>query len=85
MRYDGFDRLRCWIFPSPTTAGQVNEGDFENYTYDLVGNRTRLRRRDGTEIVHAYDNLNRVIVKSAEIGSRLRQRRVCRTRAQWAE
>ena len=68
LRYDGFDRLRCWIFPSPTSPGQLggncSTGDFESYTYDAVGNRLTLRKRDGTTIGFEYDNLNQMTRKT---------------------
>ena len=63
LRYDGHDRQVRWVFPHPTTAGAVNEGDYEAYTYDANGNRTALRRRDGTTLSYSYDNLNRLLVK----------------------
>jgi YD repeat-containing protein len=63
MTYDGFDREIQWTFPSPTTHGSVNAADFEAYGYDANGNRTSLRRRDGTTITLAYDALNRAIEK----------------------
>ena len=50
LRYDGHDRQVRWVFPSPTTAGAVNENDYEAYAYDSNGNRTSLRKRDGTTI-----------------------------------
>jgi YD repeat-containing protein len=28
LRYDGFDRLSRWVFPSTTTDGQVNEANY---------------------------------------------------------
>jgi RHS repeat-associated protein len=59
MTYDGFDREVQWTFPSPTTHGAVNAADFEAYGYDTNGNRTSLRRRDGTAINYTYDALNR--------------------------
>jgi RHS repeat-associated protein len=62
--YDGFDRLSKWEFPSKTTPGTVNTADFESYGYDNVGNRTSLRKRDGSNVIYAYDGLNRVISKS---------------------
>jgi RHS repeat-associated protein len=67
-KYDGFDRLQCWIFPSTTTAGQVSgdcvtTGDYEKYTYDAAGNRVSLRKRDASTLTYTYDNLNRVITK----------------------
>jgi YD repeat-containing protein len=68
-KYDGFDRLQCWIFPSKTAVGSVSgdcvtTGDYEKYGYDAVGNRTSLRKRDGSTLIYTYDNLNRVITKT---------------------
>ena len=67
LRYDGLDRQSCWIFPSKTTAGALGgdcvSGDFESYGYDANGNRTRLRKRDKTELLYTYDALNRVTRK----------------------
>jgi YD repeat-containing protein len=42
----------------------VNASDFEAYGYDPNGNRTSLRRRDGTTISDTYDVLNRVIQRA---------------------
>ncbi|HEY7641678.1 MAG TPA: RHS repeat-associated core domain-containing protein [Steroidobacteraceae bacterium] len=64
MRYDGHDRQNRWVFPSKTTAGSVNESDYESYTYDDAGNRTSLRKRDVTTLSYQYDGLNRVTVKT---------------------
>jgi RHS repeat-associated protein len=64
LRYDGYGRQTRWVFPSPTTAGVVNEGDYELYGYDAAGNRTSLRKRDGTTLTYSYDNLNRLLVKT---------------------
>jgi RHS repeat-associated protein len=61
--YDGFDRLSQWQFPSKTTPGVVNTADYEQYTYDAVGNRTSLRKRDGNTIIYSYDGLNRMVQK----------------------
>jgi hypothetical protein len=44
MRYDGQGRQNRWVFPSKTTAGAVNDSDYESYTYDVAGNRLSLRR-----------------------------------------
>jgi YD repeat-containing protein len=63
MTWDGFDRQRRWIFPS-NTPGYANQGDYEEYLYDAVGNRTSLRKRDGSTLTYLYDNLNRVIRKT---------------------
>jgi RHS repeat-associated protein len=79
LRYDGHGRQDRWTFPSPAraasfndatpatalaTAGSVNPADYEGYGYDLIGNRTSLRKRDGSILTYAYDNLNRMIVKT---------------------
>ncbi len=78
LRYDGHDRQTRWVFPSKTrptafnastpatalsTAGALNESDYEEYAYDANGNRTSLRKRDGRRIAFTYDALNRVTVK----------------------
>jgi YD repeat-containing protein len=63
MTYDGFDRQIRWNFPSPTTDGVVSTTDYEAYTYDAVGNRLTLRKRDNSTLTYQYDNLNRMIVK----------------------
>jgi YD repeat-containing protein len=63
MTWDGYDRQRRWIFPSPTTAGVANQSDYEEYGYDAVGNRTSLRKRDGSTLTYQFDNLNRMTVK----------------------
>jgi YD repeat-containing protein len=64
MTWDGFDRQRRWIFPSPTTAGLANQADYEEYGYDLIGNRTSLRKRDGVTLTYAYDGMNRLTLKT---------------------
>lgn len=61
--YDGFDRLSQWQFPSTTTAGVVDTADFEQYAYDNAGNRTCLRKRDGSKLTYTFDGLNRVTSK----------------------
>ncbi len=77
--YDKYSRLYQWQFPSKTrpsafdastpdtalaTAGGVNTADYEQYEYDLAGNRTKLRKRDNNFINYTYDALNRVSQKS---------------------
>ena len=64
MTYDGFDRQTRWNFPSLTTPGVVSTTDYEEYGYDPNGNRVTHRKRDGSVIGFAYDNLNRVTLKS---------------------
>lgn len=78
LRYDGFDRLVRWVFPAtarpgafnPVTpasalasAGALNENDYEAYGYDNNGNRTSLRKRDGSTLSFAFDALNRMTSK----------------------
>jgi RHS repeat-associated protein len=63
MTYDGHDRQVKWNFPSPTTPGVVSTTDYEEYGYDANGNRTSLRKRDGSVINYQYDALNRNTVK----------------------
>ncbi|MBX9898746.1 MAG: hypothetical protein K2Y17_12820 [Qipengyuania sp.] len=63
MRYDGFDQQSYWYFPHPQTTGTINAGDYEQYQYDARGNRTWMRKRDGTVLQFTYDNLNRLTVK----------------------
>jgi len=78
LRYDGFDRQTRWVFPAKTrpaafnpatpatalaSAGALNESDYEQYSYDANGNRTLLRKRDGSRIAFTYDALNRVTFK----------------------
>ncbi len=79
LRYDGHMRQDRWTFPSTTrpasyndatqatalaSAGAVNPNDYEAYGYDAAGNRTSLRKRDGSTLTFGYDNLNRMIVKT---------------------
>jgi len=61
--YDTLDRLVRWNFPSKTTAGVANPADYEEYGYDANGNRTSLRKRDGSTLTYQYDALNRNTVK----------------------
>ncbi|MDH4744197.1 RHS repeat-associated core domain-containing protein [Sphingomonas sp. CBMAI 2297] len=76
--YDGHDRQVQWQFPStsaPTTynpstpanalatSGAVNTNDREEYGYDLNGNRTSLRKRDGRVFGYTFDALNRMTSK----------------------
>jgi YD repeat-containing protein len=63
MTYDRFDRQQRWIFPSPTVAGSANQADYEEYGYDAAGNRTSLRKRDGSVLTYQYDALDRMTAK----------------------
>lgn len=69
MTYDGFDRQTQWNFPSKTTPGLVSSTDYEAYGYDGAGNRTSLRKRDGSVINYSYDNLNRMTLKDIPGGT----------------
>jgi RHS repeat-associated protein len=64
MTYDGFDRQQRWIFPSKTTPGLADQGDYEQYLYDAEGNRTSLRKRDGSVLTYQYDAHNRMMQKT---------------------
>jgi YD repeat-containing protein len=64
MVYDGHDRQTKWLFPDKVTPGVVSTTDFEQYTYDNNGNRTSLRKRDGSILTFTYDTLNRVTRKT---------------------
>jgi hypothetical protein len=63
MTYDGFGRQQRWVFPSKTTPGVADPADYEQYLYDVDGNRTKLRKRDGSELTFQYDALNWVRAK----------------------
>jgi RHS repeat-associated protein len=42
----------------------VTTGDYERYDYDPNGNRTSLRKRDGSVLGYTYDTLNRMTLKT---------------------
>jgi len=68
LSYDGLDRLDRQLFPSttrpePGQVGASSASDFEQYAYDANGNRTALRKRDGTYVRYCYDALNRQTIK----------------------
>ena len=66
--YDGFDRLSYIYYPQVAIgAGAFNTNDFENFGYDVNGNKTSWRRRDNNTINFTYDNLNRQIVKDLPV------------------
>lgn len=46
------------------SAGALNTADFEQYGYDANGNRTSLRKRDGSVLAYTYDALNRMTIKT---------------------
>jgi len=76
--YDSHDRLNKWHFPNkirptnfnPNTSSVASSGasapewtDYEHYGYDANGNRTWMRKRDGSVINYQYDALNRMTRK----------------------
>jgi RHS repeat-associated protein len=63
MKYDGFDRQSRWVFPSRTSPGVADQSDYEQHGYDGDGNRTSLRKRDGSVLSYQYDALDRMTVK----------------------
>jgi len=78
FQYDGFDRAAKWLFPSPSgpgaysfatpaaafaSAGSLNASDYEQYGYDAGGNRTSLRKRDGSTLTYSYDALGRMTAR----------------------
>jgi RHS repeat-associated protein len=64
MTWDGFDRQARWISPSPTTPNVAKASDYEEYGYDIIGNRTSLRKRDGVTLTYAYDGTNKLTQKT---------------------
>ena len=60
---DGLGRLEYWHFPSPSAVGQTSTTDYEKYSYDENGNRTQVRKRDGSLIGYSFDALDRAISK----------------------
>lgn len=79
LEYDGFDRQNKWLFSASAlpaafdpsnqvtalaSAGSLNLADYEAYGYDANGNRTSLRKRDGSVIGYTFDALNRMTVKA---------------------
>jgi RHS repeat-associated protein len=62
--YDGHDRLAKTLYPSPTKgAGVSNAADYEQLSYDAVGNVVSRRLRDGQAIGYSVDALGRITLK----------------------
>lgn len=59
--YDGVDRLAQTTYPSPSSAGSVNAGDYEALGYDANANVISRRLRDGNIINYGYDALDRLV------------------------
>ncbi|WP_418646896.1 RHS repeat-associated core domain-containing protein [Thauera butanivorans] len=62
--YDGHDRRVKLRYPHPTTVGTSSTTDYEQFTYDAVGNVTKHRKRSGQNVTLAYDNLHRLISRT---------------------
>jgi RHS repeat-associated protein len=63
LRYDASYRLQRRVYPSPATIGSLNEADYNEFFYDLNGNVTDERKRDGKHLLYSYDNNNRMTLK----------------------
>ncbi len=61
--YDGHDRLKRVSYPDKVNKGVSSASDYEEFNYDLNGNTTQRRLRDGQLIGLSYDGLNRVTFK----------------------
>ena len=63
--YDGHDRLVKTRYPVASVGALASSTtDFEQLTYDAVGNVTSRRLRDGQVINYSLDALNRIITKT---------------------
>ncbi|WP_430445273.1 RHS repeat domain-containing protein [Sphingorhabdus contaminans] len=63
MTYDGHDRQTRWNFPDKVYAQTASTTDYEEYGYNANGERTSLRKRDGSMLTYQYDALGRNTVK----------------------
>jgi RHS repeat-associated protein len=63
LDYDSSFRLWHMYYPSKTTKGAENPQDFTEYRYNLNGNKTYERKRNGAAINYTFDANNRVIFK----------------------
>uniref|UniRef100_UPI000AC19CAF RHS repeat-associated core domain-containing protein n=1 Tax=Thauera butanivorans TaxID=86174 RepID=UPI000AC19CAF len=62
--YDGHDRRVKLRYPHPSTVNTSSTSDYEQFTYDAVGNVTKHRKRSGQNVTLAYDNLHRLISRT---------------------
>ncbi len=67
LDYDNFGRLYRWYFPDPDAMLAYNANDYEEYKYDLNGNRTQFRKRDGSLFNYRYDAMNRMVKKDVPV------------------
>ena len=56
--YDSLDWLQKVRYPNASGTGS-STSDYEQYGYDVAGNRTSWRRRSGESVAFTYDALNR--------------------------
>jgi RHS repeat-associated protein len=62
--YDGHGRVSQTQYPSTIAGSGISSTtDYEGLSYDLNGNITQRRLRDGQLINYNYDNLNRITLK----------------------
>ncbi|HEY6528610.1 MAG TPA: hypothetical protein VIZ65_07935, partial [Cellvibrionaceae bacterium] len=63
LRYDEVNRLKKRVYPSKTRPGELDETDYNEYTYDANNNVRTERKRNGQIVTHGYDNNNRLSSK----------------------
>ncbi|NCP12519.1 MAG: RHS repeat protein, partial [Sphingomonadales bacterium] len=62
--YDGHDRLAKTFYPvAAKGANASSTTDYEQLTYNALGNVTQRRLRDGQVIGYGYDDLGRLVAK----------------------
>jgi RHS repeat-associated protein len=61
--YDGFDRVSKALYPDATPAND-NDNLYEAFTYDNGSRKATERRRGGQVLAYAYDDLDRVVLRS---------------------
>ncbi len=62
--YDGHDRQIKLRYPAPGTANASSTTDYEQFGYDVAGNLTSHRKRNGQTVTLAYDNLSRLVARN---------------------
>jgi RHS repeat-associated protein len=63
LEYDSYGRLFRRLYPSATSRGRANPGDYTEYHYEPNGNLRTERKRSGALITYSYDQNNRVTDK----------------------
>ena len=69
LTYDSQSRLEYMYFPNPTSTGTSNSADFENYEYNLRGDKITFRKRDGRTVNYSYDALRRLYLEAYPTGT----------------